>query len=56
MWDMKCMIMPIIIGDKGIITNFKEKFGSLTTKTFNRFTTKDSCTRNIKHNTESTAV
>jgi hypothetical protein len=35
---------------------FKEKFGSHTRKTFNRFTTNDSCTWNITHNTQSTAV
>ena len=34
----------------------KEKFGSGTRKTFERFTTKDSYTWNITHNTESTAV
>ena len=34
----------------------KEKFGSHTNKTFNRFTRKDSYTLNITHNTESTAV
>ena len=36
----------------------KEKFGSCTRKTLDRFTTKDSYTRtwNITHNTESTAV
>ena len=34
----------------------KEKPGSCTRKTFDRFTTKDSCTWNITHNTESTAV
>ena len=34
----------------------KETFGNCTRKTFNRFTTKDSYTRNITHNTESTAV
>ena len=34
----------------------KEKFGSSTRKTLNRFTTKDSYTWNITHNTESTAV
>jgi hypothetical protein len=34
----------------------KEKFGRYTRKTFNRFTTKDSYTWNITHNTESTAV
>jgi len=34
----------------------KEKFGSCTRKTFDRFTTKDTYTWNITHNTESTAV
>jgi hypothetical protein len=35
---------------------FEEKFGSHARKTFNRFTTTDSSTCNITHNTESTAV
>jgi len=34
----------------------KEKFGSCTGKTCDRFTTKDSYTWNITHNTESIAV
>ena len=34
----------------------KEKFGSCSRKTFDRFTTKDSCTWNITQITESTAV
>ena len=34
----------------------KEKFGKSTRETFDRFTTKDSHTRKITHNTESTAV
>ena len=34
----------------------KEKFGSCTTKTFDRFTTKDCYIWNITHNTESTGV
>ena len=34
----------------------KEKFGNYTRKTFDRFTTKDSYTWNITHNTGSTAV
>ena len=34
----------------------KEKFGSCTRKTFDRFTKKYSFTWNITHNTESTAV
>jgi len=35
---------------------YKETFESCTGKTFDRFTTKDSYTWNITHNTESTAV
>jgi len=35
---------------------FKEEFGNYTRKTLDRFTTKDSCTWNITHNTESTAM
>jgi len=34
----------------------KEKFGNYTMKTLDRFTTKDSYTWNITHNTESTAM
>ena len=34
----------------------KKKFGNCTRKTFDRFTTKDSRTWNITHNTESIAV
>ena len=34
----------------------KEKFGRYARKTFDRFTTKDSYTRNITHYTESIAV
>ena len=57
MWNLKCAIIPVIIGATGIVTrSLKEKFGSCTRKTFNRFTTKDSYTWNITHNTESTAV
>ena len=36
--------------------SFKNIFGSHTRKTFNRFTTKESYTWNITHNTESAAV
>ena len=43
--------------NNGIVTrSLRKKFGSCTRKTFDRFTTKDSCTWNITHNTESTAV
>ena len=36
--------------------SFKEKFGSHAKKSVNRFTTKDSYTWNITHNTESNAM
>jgi hypothetical protein len=36
--------------------NNNNKFGSCTRKTFDRFTTRDSYSWNITHNTESTAV
>jgi len=35
---------------------FKEKFGNYTRKPLDRFTTKDSYTWNITHNTERTAM
>ena len=35
---------------------FKDKYGRHTGKIFNRLTTKDSCTWNITHSTEITAV
>jgi hypothetical protein len=58
MWNLKCTIIPVIIGTTGIVTKSKEKEkpGSYTRKTFDRFTTEDGYTWNITHNTESTAV
>ena len=58
MWNLKCTIIPVTIGATGIRSNekLKEKFGSCARKIFDRFTTKDSYTWNITHNTESTAV
>jgi hypothetical protein len=50
------MIKPIIIGSHGRVTKGLKMFGSCIRKTFDSFTTKDSYTRNITHNTESTAV
>ena len=57
MWNLKCTIVPVITGATGIATrSLKKKFGNYTRKTFDRFTTKDSYTWNITHNTESTAM
>jgi hypothetical protein len=45
MWNLKCTIIPVIIGATGIVTrSLRKKFGSCTRKTLNRFSTKDSYT------------
>jgi hypothetical protein len=50
-------IIPIIkIGATRIVTKGLRKIWKLYRKTFNRFTTNNSYTWNITHNTESTAV
>ena len=41
MWDMKFLFIPVITGATTKVKNFKEKFGSHTSNTFNRLTTKD---------------
>jgi hypothetical protein len=56
MWNLKCTIIPDIIGATGGNKKLKEKSGSYTRKTFDRFTAEDSYTWNITHNTESSAV
>ena len=42
----------VIRGVARTVKRLKEKSGSYTRKTFNRFTTKDSYCRNITHNME----
>jgi len=55
--NLKCTIIPVIIGATGIVTRtLRKNLESYTRKTFDRFTTKESYTRNITHNTESIAV
>ena len=57
MWNLKCTIVPVIIGATGIVTrSLRKNLENYTRETFDRFTTKDSSTWNITHNTESTAV
>jgi ABC-type maltose transport system permease subunit len=60
---MMMLLLPIIIiiiitGVTGIVTRSLRKNleDTYTRKTFDRFTTKDSYTWNITHNTESTVV
>ena len=50
-WNLKCTIVSVIIGATGILTRSLKKIGNYTRKTFGRFTTKDSYTWNITHNT-----
>ena len=52
MWNMKCVIIP----GNNQTHRISSKIVYPTRKTFNRFTTKDSYTRNITHNKEITAV
>ena len=58
MWNMKCVIIPIIFGATGILTKvLKKNLESRNWKTFSRFATKDSYLYlEITHSTESTAV
>jgi len=57
LWNLKCTIRPVIIGATGTVTrSLKKNLEDNTKKAFDRFTKKDSCTWNITHNTESTAV
>ena len=57
MWNLKCTIVPVITGATwNSNEKLKEKFGNYTRKSLDRFTTKDSYTWNITHNTESTAM
>jgi hypothetical protein len=54
-WILKCTIIPVIIAATGIVTkNFRKNLEAR--KTFDIFTTENTCTWNITHNTESTAV
>jgi len=56
MWNLKCTIIPAIIGATGMVTRSLRKNLEYTRKIFDRFTTKDSYAGNITHNTESIAV
>jgi hypothetical protein len=57
MWNLIRKIIPVINGATGIVTkHLKKSFEAVPYHTLNRFTTKDSYTKNITHNTESMAV
>jgi hypothetical protein len=56
MWNMKCFVIPVIIGVTGIVSKGPKISGNNTRKTFNRFSTENSCTRNITHYKESATI
>jgi len=57
MRNLKCMIIPVIIGATGMVTKFLRKNSeAMPGKTFNRGTTKGSCSKNETQNTESAIV
>ena len=56
MRKMTLMIITIITGHHNNNKKFKVKLGSHARKTFSIFGTKDSCTWNVRLNTESAAV
>jgi hypothetical protein len=56
MWNMKCFVIPVIIGATGIVTRGLKKSGNNTRKAFNRVSTKYSCTRNVTRYKESATI
>jgi hypothetical protein len=53
-WNIKCFVIPPIIGTTGIVTKERKKSVNNTRKSFNRpFTKTNSCTRDITLNKES---
>jgi len=55
-WNMKCFVIPVIIGATEIVTKWLKLTGNNNKKTFSRFCTRNSCTRDIAHGTESATV
>jgi hypothetical protein len=54
MWNMKCFVIPVIIGATGILSKTLQKVPENNTRTtLNRFPTKNCHTRNITHHKES---
>ena len=56
MWNLKCTIIPIIIGATGIVTRSLRKNLEAGPGKHSIDSLQDSYTWNITHNTESTAV
>jgi hypothetical protein len=57
MWDMKCFVIPVIIGVTGIVTRGPKKYlETITGKHSIDSLQKNSCTRNITHYKESVTI
>jgi hypothetical protein len=56
MWNMIGFVIPVITGATGIVTKGLKKSVNDTRKAFNRFSTKNSWTRNITHFKESATI
>jgi len=57
MWNLKCTIVPVIIGATGIVTrSLKKNLETIPGKHSIDSLQKNSYTWNITHNTESTAM
>jgi hypothetical protein len=56
MWNMKCFVIPVIVGATGIVTKGLKKSGNNNRKAFSRFCRKNSCNRNITHYKKSATI
>jgi hypothetical protein len=49
-WNMKCFVIPVIIGAMGIVSKIKKRMcGNITRTTLNRFSTKKIAIRETLH-------
>jgi hypothetical protein len=57
MWNLKCMMIPVITGATEVVTrSLRKNLEAVLGKKFDRLITEDGYTWNITHNTKSTAV
>jgi hypothetical protein len=56
MWNMTCFVIPVITGATGIVIKGLKKSGNSTRTAFNRFSIKDSLTRNMAYNMLSATI
>jgi hypothetical protein len=56
MWNMKCFVIPVIIGATGIVTRELKKYLETIPGKHSIDLYKNSCTRNITHYKESATI